>query len=200
MSTPISAIRAAATTQYGGFASGGVPIGLEPFANAQVEPCDVRLDRFEPAQLHPSGGSGDAPRGGRRAPGSDRALTAQSASGETGHRLGRGLARDRRRSIARPDTPKTSEATLASLMLAVFKELQQPVAFDRLALHEFTAVAQQLAQLPQRPRRREALGDQAMSNQIGDPFEILHIGLAPGHVADVPGVADDQLKCPSRMA
>ena len=38
------------------------------------------------------------------------------------------------RSIARPDTPKTSEATLASLMLAVFKELQQPVAFGRLAL------------------------------------------------------------------
>ena len=81
-------------------------------------------------------------------------------------------------------------------MLAVFKELQQPVAFGRLALHEFTAVAQQLAQLPQRPGRREALGDQAVSNQIGDPLGILHIGLAPRHVADVPGVADDQLEMP----
>ena len=81
-------------------------------------------------------------------------------------------------------------------MLAVFKELQQPVAFGRLALHQFTAVAQQLAQLPQRPGRHEALGDQAVSNQIGDPLGILHIGLAPRHVADVPGVADDQLEMP----
>ena len=28
------------------------PIGLKPLGNAQVERCDVRLDRFEQAQLH----------------------------------------------------------------------------------------------------------------------------------------------------
>jgi hypothetical protein len=28
------------------------PIRFEPLADAQVERCDVRLDRFEPAQLH----------------------------------------------------------------------------------------------------------------------------------------------------
>ena len=33
-------------------------------------------------------------------------------------------------------------------------------------------------------------------HQIGDPLEILRIGLAPGHVADVPGVADDQFEMP----
>jgi len=27
-------------------------IGLEPLANAPIEFCDVRLDRFKPAQLH----------------------------------------------------------------------------------------------------------------------------------------------------
>jgi hypothetical protein len=27
-------------------------IGLEPLGNAQIERVDVRLDRFEPAQLH----------------------------------------------------------------------------------------------------------------------------------------------------
>jgi hypothetical protein len=81
-------------------------------------------------------------------------------------------------------------------MLAVFKELQEPVAFSRLALHQLAAVAQQLAQLPQRPGRHEALGDQAVPNQISDPLGILHIGLAPRHVADVPGVPDDQLEMP----
>ena len=35
-----------------------------------------------------------------------------------------------------------------------------------------------------------------MPNQIGDPLGILHIGLAPRHVADVTGVADDQLEMP----
>jgi len=76
-------------------------------------------------------------------------------------------------------------------MLAVLKELQEPVAFGRLALRQLAAVAQQLAQLTQRLGRHEALGDQAVSHQIGDPLGILHIGLAPRHVADVPGVADD---------
>jgi hypothetical protein len=81
-------------------------------------------------------------------------------------------------------------------MLAVFKELQEPVAFGRLAFHQLAAVAQQLAQLPQRPGRHEALGDQPVPDQIGDPLGILHVGLAPRHIADVPGVADDQLEMP----
>jgi hypothetical protein len=76
------------------------------------------------------------------------------------------------------------------------QELQEPVAFGRLALDQLAAVAQQLAHLPQRPGRHEALGDQPVPNQIGDPLGILHIGLAPRHVADVPGVADDQLEMP----
>jgi hypothetical protein len=33
-----------------------------------------------------------------------------------------------------------------------------------------------------------------MADQIGDPLGILHVGLATGHVADMPGVANDQLK------
>ena len=95
--------------------------------------------------------------------------------------------------MARPETPKTSLATLASLMLAVFKELQEPVALGRLALHQLAAIAQQLAL---RRRRNEALGDQPMADQIGDPLGVLHIGLAPRHVADVAGIADDQFEMP----
>ena len=73
-----------------------------------------------------------------------------------------------------------------------------PLAKSAIASAEASpsAVAQQLAQLPQRPGRHEALGDQAVPHQIGDPLGILHVGLAPRHVADVPGVADDQLEMP----
>jgi hypothetical protein len=35
-----------------------------------------------------------------------------------------------------------------------------------------------------------------MPNQIGDPLGVFHIGLAPRHIAHVPGVADDQLETP----
>ena len=81
-------------------------------------------------------------------------------------------------------------------MLASFQELQQPVALGRLALGELPAVAQQLSHFPQRPGRHEALRDQPVPNQIGDPLGILHVGLAPWHVADVPSVADDQVEMP----
>ena len=35
-----------------------------------------------------------------------------------------------------------------------------------------------------------------MPDQIGNPFGVLHIRLAARHVADVPGVADDELETP----
>ena len=75
-----------------------------------------------------------------------------------------------------------------------FQELQQPVALGRLALGELAAVAQQLSHFPQRPGRHEALRDQPVPDQIGDPLGILHVRLAPRHVADVPSVADDQVE------
>ncbi len=71
-------------------------IGLEPLADAQVERCDVRLDRFEPAQLHRQEEAVmllDPPVKRQNQIG---ALAAQLAFGESGHRLGRGLAFDQR--------------------------------------------------------------------------------------------------------
>ena len=69
-----------------------------------------------------------------------------------------------------------------------------PVAFGSLALHQLAAAPQQLAQIAERRRRDEALGDQAVPDQIGDPLGILHIRLAAGHIADVAGIADDQIE------
>jgi hypothetical protein len=62
-----------------------------------------------------------------------------------------------------------------------------------LSLDEFAAIAQQFAQLAQWGGRHKALGDQPVADQIGDPLGVLHVGLAPGHVADVTGVTDDQI-------
>jgi len=63
-------------------------VGLEPLADAQVERCDVCLDRFEPAQLHRQEEAVmllDPPveRQGKLG-----AFAAQLALGEVGHRLG----------------------------------------------------------------------------------------------------------------
>ena len=89
----------------------------QALADAQVERGDVRLDCFEPAQLHRQEEAVmllDA----RRAQDQIGALAAQLTLGETPSPRPRPRL-DQRRSIARPDTPKTSLATLASLMLAV---------------------------------------------------------------------------------
>ena len=106
----------------------------------------------------------------------------------------RGLALDQRPEHRAAGYAEDIAGDARQLDVGGLQQLQEPVAFGRLALHQLAAVAQQLAQFPQRPGRHEALGD--LSHQIGDPLGILHIGLAPRHVADVPGVADDQFEMP----
>src|SRR5208337_1972739 len=94
-------------------------IGLEPLANAPVERCDVRLDRFEPAQLHRQEEAVvllDPPVERQDQIG---VLSAQLALARSAIASAEASPSISARSIARPDTPKTSEATLASLMLAV---------------------------------------------------------------------------------
>src|SRR3712207_7457212 len=43
-----------------------------------------------------------------------------------------------------------------------------------------TLFRSQLAQVADRGRRHEALGHQAMADQLRDPLRVLHVGLAPG--------------------
>ena len=95
-----------------------------------------------------------------------------------------------------PGNPEDVAGDAGQLDVGRLQELQEPVALGRLALHELAAIAQQLAQLALRRRRNEALGDQPMADQIGDPLGILHIGLATRHVTDMPGVADDEVEMP----
>jgi hypothetical protein len=99
-------------------------IGLEPLADAPVERRDVRLDGFEPAQLHRQEEAVVLLEAPVERQDQIDALSPQQAPCEIGHRLGRGLALDQRPEHRAAETPKTSEATLASLMLAVSRSFR----------------------------------------------------------------------------
>src|SRR5208283_1945236 len=90
-------------------------IGLEPLANAPVERCDVRLDRFEPAQLHRQ----------------EEAV----------------VLLDQRPEHRAAGHAENVGSDARQLDVGGLQQLQEPVAFGRLALHQLAAVAQQLAQL-----------------------------------------------------
>jgi hypothetical protein len=113
---------------------------------------------------------------------------------EIGHRLGRGLAGNQRLEHQHPGHPEHIAGHAGQLDVGRLQQLQQPIALSRLAFDELAAVAHQLAQLAKRLGRNKALRDQAVPDQVGDPFGILHVGLASGHVADVAGVPHDQIE------
>ena len=123
-------------------------------------------------------------------------LTAQLPSGKVRHRLGRGAALDQSLQHGAPGNPEDVAGDACQLDVGRLQELQEPVALGRLALHQLAAIAQQLAQFALRSRRNEALGNQPMADQIGDPLGTLHIGPATRHVTDMPGIADDEVEMP----
>jgi hypothetical protein len=62
--------------------------------------------------------------------------------------------------------------------------------------HELLAGAGKIAKLLYPCRRHEAAADQPVSEQIGDPHRVVHVGLATGHIADVLGIGKHQLEAP----
>ncbi len=98
-------------------------------------------------------------------------------------------------SMVWPETPNTSVATLASLMLAVSRSRS-----SHLALDECAARPQQVAKFPQRTRRHAALSDEAVTEQIGDPLGILHVGLRPSTFRMCRALPTISSKCPSSTA
>ena len=57
-------------------------------------------------------------------------------------------------------------------------------------------MAHELAQVADRRRRHEALGDQTVADQLRNPLCILYVGFAARHILDVVGVAHDQVEVP----
>src|SRR5689334_7419129 len=89
-------------------------------------------------------------------------------------------------SMAVPDTPKTSVATLDNL-----QQLERPIALGRQGLGKGSPMAQEITQLTDLRRRHEARSDQAVAHQVSNPFGILHVSLAPWHRLDVVGIGND---------
>ena len=99
-------------------------IGFELDGDAFVESRNILFGGFEAPQLHRQQEAVVFLHPPVERQDQIGALAAQLPVGEIGHRLGRASPSISARSIARPDTPKTSEATLASLMLAVSKSFR----------------------------------------------------------------------------
>ena len=85
-------------------------------------------------------------------------------------------------SICRADTPSTSEATEESLIPASCKVFSTRWTSRRAFLDLGFAVADQVAQLAQRPGRHEARADQPVLDQLAAPLGVLNIALATGDV------------------
>src|SRR5712691_12074991 len=61
-------------------------------------------------------------------------------------------------------------------------------------LHQFAPIASELPKLAHGLGRNEVWSNQTVSQQRGDPFRIVHVGLPPRHVGHMPCVAEDDLK------
>ena len=62
----------------------------------------------------------------------------------------------------------------------ILVHLMQPAGLSGALLNERVAVAREIPQLPNRGWRHEALPDEAVLEQLGDPHAVLHIGLPAG--------------------
>ena len=89
--------------------------------------------------------------------------------------------------MARPDTPSTSLATLASLMLASSSTFWTRLMHRGTVADQARPLPGQVAQLADRRRRDEAGPQQAVLEQLGDPLGVLDVGLAARDLLDVAG-------------
>jgi hypothetical protein len=70
----------------------------------------------------------------------------------------------------------------------------EPVRLPLPLLGQRLAVAGQVAELADRLGRHEAGSQQPVLEQLAQPLRIGHIGLAPRHVLDLAGVAEQKLE------
>jgi hypothetical protein len=74
------------------------------------------------------------------------------------------------------------------LAVGALEHFVQPVHLLRPLLDQGLAVAGELAQCADGPRRDEAGLEQSVAQQIGQPLTVLHIGLMPGRRLHVLGI------------
>jgi hypothetical protein len=98
-------------------------------------------------------------------------------------------------SMARPETPKLSEATTERLIWASSSSLLHPLVLGGPHRHQVGAVAGQVPQPPDRRRRDEAGPQQLPLGHLAPPHRIQLVGLGPaGQVLDIAGIDRPDLK------
>jgi hypothetical protein len=99
--------------------------------------------------------------------------------------------------IARPEDAEHVRGDAGELDPSVLEHLVEPVRLPLPLLDQRLAVAGQVAELADRLGRHEAGSQQPVLEQLAQPVRIGHIGLAPRHVLDLAGVAEQQLEVAS---
>jgi len=169
-------------------------VGLKLAVDAFIEFGDVPVELFETRELHLEHEAMmlfDPPFESEL---QFAELLAETLLRELRHLGGRCVPADERLQHRHARDAEDVAGNARELDVGRLEELLQPVALRASALDEFSAVAQEIAQLTDRLRRHEALRDQAVPQQVGNPLAVLHVGLATGHVLDVVRIADDDLE------
>ena len=63
-----------------------------------------------------------------------------------------------------------------------------------MSLYQFTAIAGEIAEFTDRPRRDNTARNKAMAEELGNPLTIFNIGLSSGHIFDVSGICQEGIE------
>ena len=114
-----------------------------------------------------------------------RQLGAQTALGQIGQGRCVGGALDEGFEHQPPRAAQDVAGHAAQLDPSAFEGLLKAVALGRTFPNQRGPIAGQLAQLALGQVGHEARPQQAVAQEVGDPFTIPHVGLAAGHLLDV---------------
>jgi len=118
-----------------------------------------------------------------------RDLLAQPSLGQLRQSSGSRSPATRAASMARPETPSTSEPTESNLMPGVLEGLLDPLTLRGVGLDEAFAIPTLLVpQLTDGSGRDEAAPQQAVLDQLGQPLGVRDVALAARQDLDVAGV------------
>ena len=121
-------------------------------------------------------------------------LLAQRALGQLGEHLGVVGAGDQRVEHPPGGHAEHLGGDRGELDPGVLQGLLDPLHLAGALLDLGLAVADQVAQLAQRPGRHEARPDQAVLDQLAAPLGVLHIALATGDVTKMASVVEPALE------
>ena len=117
-----------------------------------------------------------------------REFLPQPALGQVGQHLGVLLSPGHGFQHGPPRYPQHISGHRGQLDVGPFQHFLNSVGLPAALLHQAPPVAGQFPQLPLGPVRDETGLQKAVAQQVGNPFGILHVGLAPRHGLHVAGV------------